>query len=310
MIGRMLLLGLFAVSAVAAVEGPSEFYVVSFVDHDGEGAWEYRILDVKQDGSDSLVRSILIAPVRLACPRRLTVRAVEARLSNVTPAQLTVSRNPCDGDRRSDDIGGNLRSVRSETFSRAAAVAKCGSEEKLGSLSNLGALAQRTVDGAFGPRDVFWGDSEGEDLKPQLQGDKLIPEITSGRFDKGLNAAFRDEASRTPRSFRDLLKDYAGVVSAREFVDRRLIAGNGYRVVKYVEPDYPPLGVAALVLGKVDLRLGIDPATGQVRNIMVIRGQAELAERASKAAQSWQFAPDSIKSESITVAVDFRFRCP
>ena len=97
---------------------------------------------------------------------------------------------------------------------------------------------------------------------------------------------------------------------ASEFVDRRLVNANGYRVTKYVEPDYPSLGVAALVLGKVDLRLGIDPDTGQVRNVTVVHGQTELAERASKAAQGWQFEPKSLYSDSITVAVDFRFRCP
>ncbi len=48
MIWGILLLGLIGVLARGAnVEGPTEFYMVSFVDHDVAGTWEYRILDVK-----------------------------------------------------------------------------------------------------------------------------------------------------------------------------------------------------------------------------------------------------------------------
>lgn len=309
MIWRILLLGLFGVVARGTnADGPSEFYMVSFVDHDVAGAWEYRILDVKQDGVDSLVRSILIGPVRSECFRRLTVRAAEVRVPSVSPAQLTAHQNPCAGSSRSEDAGGRLTSGGFGTFSRASVVAKCGLEEKLGALPTLGALTERTVGSALGGRDVFWGISQEEDLIPQRQGEKLIPEIVSGAFDKGLSAAFRDQQKQ--QTFRDLLKDYAGVVKASELIERQLVTTNGYRVAKYVEPDYPSLGAAALVLGKVDLRLGIDPATGKVRSVTVIRGQTELAERASKAAQNWQFELSSIDSESINVAVDFRFRCP
>lgn len=194
------------------------------------------------------------------------------------------------------------------TISRSGVIAKCGSEEKVGTVESLGVLIERTVEKALGGRDLFWGISQEEDLVPQLQGNKLIAEIISGAYDKGLSAAFRDEKKK--QIFRDLLKDYAGVVKASEFVERRLVTANRTQLTKYVQPDYPSLGAASLVLGKVDLRLRIDRATGEVRNVTVIGGQAELVERASKAAQNWQFEPKSLDSESITVAVDFRFRCP
>ncbi len=271
--GILLLFLLGACADRVKAESPSEFYVVSFVDHDVTGAWEYRILDVKQDGRDSLVRSILIGPIRPECPRRLTVRAAEARLPNISPAQLTADQNPCVGSPRSEETGGHLNSARFATFSRASVVAKCGMEEKVGSLPSLGALTQQIVNNAFDGRDVFWGISQEEDLIPQRQGEKLIPEILSGSFDKGLGAAFRDEQKQ--RTFRDLLKGYTGVVKASEFVEGRLVIANGYRLAEYAEPDYPSLGVAALVLGKVDLRLAINPATGKVRSVTVIRGQTE-----------------------------------
>ena len=246
MIWSILLLALLGVFADHLKgEEPSEFYLVSFVDHDVVGTWEYHILDVKQDGLDSLVRSILIGPVRSECPRRLTVRAAEARLHNISPAQLTANQNPCKGSPRSGDTGGQLAGVRFETFIRAGVIAKCGLEEKLGSLSSLGALTDKTVKGAFGGRDIFWGISQEEDLIPQRQGEKLLAEIRAGAFDKGLNVAFRDEGRQ--RTFRDLLMDYAGVVKTSELIERQLITTNGSRVAKYVEPDYPSLGVAALV---------------------------------------------------------------
>jgi len=305
--GILLLFLLRAFADRVKAEEPSEFYMVSFVDHDVVGAWEYRILDVKQDARDSLVRSILIGPVRPECPRRLTVRAAEARLPNISPAQLTAAQNPCIGNPRSEDK--TARSVVGfGTIRRSGVVAKCGLEERVASLASLGALTDKIVEGAFGGRDVFWGIAQEEDVAPQRLGEKLIPELRSGAFDKGLNAAFEDE--RRQRTLGDLLMDYAGVVRASEFIERQLVTTNGYRVTKYVEPEYPSLGVAALVLGKVDLRLGIDPTMGTVRSVVVIRGQTELAERASKAAQNWQFEPSSINSDSITVTVDFRFRCP
>jgi len=308
MIWRILLLGLFGVLAESAnIEGPSEFYIVSHYDSDLEGAWNYRILEVSQDGLDSLVRYILITPVR-SCPRTLTVRAAETRLPKILPAQLTSSQNPCDGSsqRKDANVPGNAFPTFSMT--RAGIVAKCGLEERLATLPQLDALTRQIVDRAFGSREIFWGISEEEDLEPQREGNKLISEIASGRFDKGLNAVFRD--GQLQRTFRDVLKDYTGIVKASDFVDRRLVTTNRYQFTKYIEPDYPLLGVAALVLGKVDLQLRIDTSTGEVRNVTVMRGQAELAERASRAAQSWHFEPNSIDSESITVAVDFRFRCP
>lgn len=130
MIWGILLPGLFGVlSKGANVEGPSEFYMVTFVDHDVVSAWEYRILDVKQNGRDSLICSIMIGPIRHECPRRLTVRAAEARLPNISPAQLTTGQNPCNGNPRSEDK--TARSVfRFGTISRAGVVTKCGLEDR------------------------------------------------------------------------------------------------------------------------------------------------------------------------------------
>jgi len=115
---------------------------------------------------------------------------------------------------------------------------------------------------------------------------------------------------QSPLTFRYLLKDYAGVLKASEFVTRQLVPADKYQITKYVEPDYPSLGIAALILGTVNLRLRIDASTGEVQNVIEARGQAELAERASKAARQWRFTPNSVQSDSIAVAVDFRFRCP
>ena len=79
MLRRFLLIAAIGIWADRAMaEEPSSFYIISHFDSDLEGAWNYHILEVGPAGSGSLVRYILIAPVRL-CPRRLTVRAAEAR---------------------------------------------------------------------------------------------------------------------------------------------------------------------------------------------------------------------------------------
>ena len=92
---RLFAAGIIAMMARgAAMPGPSQFYVVSVSFSDYGPSFYYRILDVKQDGPDSVVRYVRIAPVGIFCPK-LAVQAVEARMRDTSPAQLAGKSNPC-----------------------------------------------------------------------------------------------------------------------------------------------------------------------------------------------------------------------
>jgi len=63
--------GLSSLSAKAPI-WPSEFHIVSVSFSDFGPSFYYRVLDVKQDGTDSVVRYTRIAPVNIAyCPRQI-----------------------------------------------------------------------------------------------------------------------------------------------------------------------------------------------------------------------------------------------
>lgn len=92
---RLLIAALIAVVAGRGAEtGPlSKLYVVSAFFSDNGAAFYYRVLDVKADGQNSVVRSSRVATVNLYCPRMI-VQSVEAKLPH-SPSELVRSSNPC-----------------------------------------------------------------------------------------------------------------------------------------------------------------------------------------------------------------------
>src|ERR1035438_7510802 len=108
MFRRLFLIGAVSIlSASANQTGPSEFYIVAVSIPDNGGLFYYRILDVKQEGLDSVVRWVRIAPRSVSCPLT-TLQAVETRVPNTTPAQLVETNNPC----RSEEHTSELQSLR------------------------------------------------------------------------------------------------------------------------------------------------------------------------------------------------------
>jgi TonB family protein len=112
-------------------ELPADFYVVSMVRSDASPFWYHYVLDVRPDGSDSIVRYIRIAPMDPACTGAVTVKAATARLAGVSPSDLISQGNPCAIDAAS--VNGELRR-RTRTASildsvRFGIVATCGSRK-------------------------------------------------------------------------------------------------------------------------------------------------------------------------------------
>ena len=138
--GLVVVLGLCSILELSAqtrkartLPQPSEFYIVSESFSDYGPAWYYRLLSVKQDGADGLIRYIRIAPYDVMCQRTKTVQAMEIRIRNTSPAELAGSNNPCAVGsaelrralRKFDKSGGGFE------FTELGIVAKCGSKENV-----------------------------------------------------------------------------------------------------------------------------------------------------------------------------------
>jgi TonB family protein len=334
MLQRILITGILAILARGAeAPKPSGFYIVSVFFSDNGAQFYYRVIDVKQDGPGSLARYIRVAPSNLYCPR-IVVQAAEARLHDKNPAQLLGGNNPCAVK------PGSLRAVLKRYAQRDGhlettsfgIVAQCGgSVVSLGipiaesvnfermkvahpEIAALWNLAADVANPVFGENDIFHDRSEQEDRGLQAAGEKLIPELISGRYDTGLASAAKGIVGtwRHP-SFRSLLASYHGPLSeaeANQGYVPQLLNAQGYQFSHFFLPKYPPLAQAARIYGKVELQLTVDPSTGEVHDVSAVSGHPLLKPAAIDAARQWRFASNSIESGNVNVTLDFALRCP
>lgn len=311
------------------VTRPSQFYTVSVFFSDNGPAFYYRIIDVKQDGPDSVVRYVRIAPVGF-CPK-LVVQAAEARIRDTSPAQLAGKINPCAVS--PEALKTSLeRYRRSEAVLEAISfglVAQCGPSSVALTLpidqqvdlkglakmhpemARLWDLTGAITDRVFGKKDVFHDRRDEEEAALQSAGEKLVPELISDLYDAGLRLAVAGNVGtgRSP-TFRSLLATYRGPVKPGD--DRpvpELLNGQAYQFSKYAPPIFPPLPLQARIQGHVDLQLTVQPETGQVNGVTVVSGHPLLTPAAVDAAKQWRFIPNSVQSEMVNVTLDFAIRC-
>lgn len=331
---RLLILGIMAVASHGSEPvRASQFYAVSVFFSDHGPSLYYRILDVTQDGPDTVVRYTRIAQANLHCPR-LIVHSVDARVPNKTPGELTEANNPCAVEPRALNAAMRkyIRSAGSLETIRFGVVARCGfASVALGlppveekdferlqkahpELARLWRLSSDITDRLFGERDSFHHRTEAQEVAMQQAGENLVPDLTSGRYDLGLATAIgRNAESWRSATFRSLLAEYRGPVSAAEarisYV-AELSDAQAYEFAHFAVPKYPALAKLARIAGKVKLRLRVETATGRVADVSAVSGHPLLASSATEAARQWQFRPDSIQSEFLNLTVDFALRCP
>ena len=331
----LLALALSGLACGAKAVAPSRFYIVSDFFSDHGGVFYYRVVDVSEEGQDTLVRYVRIAISNLSCPRR-TVQAVEAKLPGKRPADLARNNNPCavqpgilnTAAKKYLRQGGHLEAI---SF---AIVAQCGGTSlvlelphddgnnlaklKAASpqLAHLWDLAGEIEDRVFGKNDVFHDRSDADEQELQRVGQTIVPELMSGRYDAGLAAAVRglDNDWKSP-SFRKLLADYHGPVSAAAMKagyipELQNIDGQALQFQQYKPPSYPPLAVAARVMGVVELELSVRAATGEVVDAVSVSGPPLLRQSAVDAAKGWHFVPGTLSSDTLRLAVNYSNNCP
>jgi len=328
-------MALIAINAWSAeIPTPSQMYIVSAAFSDFGALFYYRVVDVRTDGPDVVIRYSRVGWTNPGfCPRKI-VQSAQVRLSKRTIKDLVKANNPCAVSPR--DLAATVKKYsimagHFETFS-AGVVATCGPTtsvlelpdesrvdlSKLKSsnarMSRLWNLISDVVDPAFGKDDIFQGRTEEEDLVLQRAGQEIAPELASGRYDEGLAVAVHgnDSTWRHP-SFRDLLNDYRGPITNSEAkaaafsID--LVDAGKYRFNAFAKLDYPVLAAMARIQGDVTMRLSIDPATGEVTSVEASSGNKILQDNAVAAAKKWRLEPNSAGAEKVNATLRYSLQC-
>lgn len=161
---------------------------------------------------------------------------------------------------------------------------------------------------AFGDQNPFGNPGDREDRAFQEFGRKLIPEISAGRYDKGLKAAFSGE----PPTFRGILSQYKGPITADEadaLLHATLVNGRDYRFAHFEAPAYPPLARQARIAGRVVLKIAVDSATGAVRDVAAVSGHPLLVPSTVESARRWSFEPGGPQSVTLTIEYSYPVAC-
>jgi len=309
---------------------PTDFFIVSEVISDASPFWYHYILHVTAAGHDSLVRYIRIAPMDTICPESITVKAATVTLHDVQPADIVSAYHICDVD--SQNLNTKLQRLTHtaaiDDSVRYGIVASCGAKDvvihlpypeqvkleglrkKSSKLASWWELEESARQRAFGSGDVFYGMSPEEEDHLQREGESVIGELRSGRFDKGLQSHCKSGSCKPP-SFADELRSYVGRVGSHGNAPK-LTQATQYRFKKYVDPKYPALAMQARIQGIVRFNLLVDPITGSVREVDIVLGHPLFRDAVTSAARQWQFESDGFGSNSQSVPAElvFEFHCP
>jgi Gram-negative bacterial TonB protein C-terminal len=296
---------------------PSALYIVREATSDFGPGWFHYVMIVKPDGDDVLVKLVRVAPLDYVCPRVVTVKKVEARLRGTSIAALIKDNNPCaiSSERAQEEIRSHSRGSAVDDDVAIGIVSMCRGKEVVqrfpyGALLDTKKLPRQVrrlrelswdiQKIAFGDRRLFYEISEAEDEQLQVAGRDLVDELKSQGFDKGF---------ANGESFARDLADYRGVVRSKVEQFGELENAASYRFAHYEPAKYPPLAQQARIMGKVELDLLVDPASGEVKDVVPYSGHALLIPPAERAVKLWRFEPGSV-SDKIRAVVDFQFRCP
>jgi hypothetical protein len=107
-----------------------------------------------------------------------------------------------------------------------------------------------------------------QDDKLQRFGQSLIPELRSGKYDKGF---FRgnDGGITSESPFQKILRYYVPKEKVPVHAGR-FVNAEQFHFIEYVAPPYPGLALRARVQGIINLELVVDPQTGNTIDAHVI----------------------------------------
>jgi hypothetical protein len=241
----LLLLTFVAASGVAATDQPKpkppleNFFVVTQAIFHAGPKWVDHILEVRpQDTTDVEVREIRIAPLSPACPRHVTVRAIQRVIPNTTVKKVANHFELCAFSEEDVEtmihVAKRTTGVPSSDDDSASQtiVARCGTKQRVFELPDETSLRFEALTLADSRLAAFWnlaatvesrtfGDdfslaqlTPEQDREAQAVGAKAIPEIKAGKYDQ----AFADNncpyAECPDHNSASALQGYAGPIFA------------------------------------------------------------------------------------------------
>jgi hypothetical protein len=241
----LLITSLFiAATLLAAADKPKpkppleNFYVVTQAIFHTDPKWVDHILEVRPEAEGVRVREMRIAPLSAACPRHVTVRAIERVVPNTTVKKVALHFDLCAFSE--DDVESMIQAARRKTASNSdgddsasqTIVARCGTKQRVFELPDEDSLRFDALKLADSRLAAFWdlaavveartfGDdfslaklTPEQDRDAQALGAKLVPEIKSGTYDQ----AFADNncpyGECSDHSSASALQGYAGPIFA------------------------------------------------------------------------------------------------
>jgi hypothetical protein len=214
-----------------------QFFVVTQAVFHNAPKWVDHILDVRPESGGVLVREIRIAPLSSACPRNVTVRAVERALPDTTVQRITAKFPICSYEE--DDVEGMINvakfaGVVSSTDDSASQtiVATCGTKHRMFELpdqdtlrfdalrhadshvADFWDLAAAMEDRAFGEDFSLAKVTPEDDRKFQALGAKVVSDIKSGRYDQGFPDQSCPYAECEAHDAASALQGYTGPIFA------------------------------------------------------------------------------------------------
>jgi len=322
------------------------FYVVREAISDASPFWFKYILEVSPDKDGATVRYIRIAPLNSWCRHAITLKAAVVHLRGRSPRDLVGAGNPCvvthdDFER----VIENSRVAHMEGLFDSAlwnVVARCGNTEKVfhfpypervdldrlkkrsPRVKALWNLESKIVKKAFGKKSVFYDIPHDRDLELQRLGVELLPELRSGRYDKGFHDYCSDSrtgsgtsqgsigapaqpCSRQPLA--SLLRDYREPLLSQEPIPQ-LVNADELHFLKFELPNYPPLAKLASIQGQVVLNVKFDQESGDAKDVTILSGHPLLAKSAQAAALRWKLDPKAQTANPMRVVLNYAFNCP
>jgi hypothetical protein len=234
---------LVAITLLAATDHPKpkpplvNFFVVTQAIFHAGPQWVDHILEVHPQGPDVLVREIRIAPLAPACPRHVTVRAIERLVPDTTVIKIAAHFDLCAFSE--DDVEGMINAAKrkpvptsDEDSATQTIVARCGNKQRLFELPDQASLRFDGLTLADTHLAAFWslaatveartfGDdfslarlTPEQDRDAQALGAKLVAEIKSGKYDQAFADNTCPYAECPDHNAASALQGYSGAIFA------------------------------------------------------------------------------------------------
>jgi hypothetical protein len=286
------------------------FYAVREFFSDNLSAWDEEVLDVSPEGKNVRVQLFHVSAAHQLCGGDL-LRVEERTLPNTT-VQKVVGKKVCSVTGQEVDAALKAAAPRAtegifETDT-IDLVPQCGTRQNVLAFPHPQDVDEKAlhrenprIDAlwdlyyevrrrAFGKHFSFDSLTPAQEKESEELGLKLLPELTSGKYD----AAFAEDACAgkkcEPNYFAWELSGYKTPTNQAPLLVE-LVNASSLGLMKYEAPQYPMIAMMAHVFGDVRLRIVPDEQTGAVKEVQFISGNQLLRNSAINAAKQWRFFP-------------------